>query len=110
MTSQAVGAEKTARFILDRFVGLQSSDEALLISDPTADQEALATFRRALEEVASSCVTLSMPDTVETGDELPRSVDAALAAADVVVFVSKWFPAWVATRGFWRAIHEYGTR
>jgi hypothetical protein len=30
--------------------------------------------------------------------------------ADVVVLVVRWLPAWVATEGLWRAIHEYGTR
>lgn len=99
-----------ASTVLDRLVGIKSEDSVLLISDPTADSAVLAALTEAIHDAKARPVTISMPEVLLMGDEVPRSVEAALAMADIVVLVVRWLPAWVATRGLWRAIHEYGTR
>ena len=102
--------EQNAMFALDRLVGLRRKDTVLVISDPTADLNVLAALKEALGNSGASYAVVSVPKVVEMGVELPAPIDSALALADVAVLVSAWFPAWVATKAFWRAVHEYGTR
>jgi len=99
-----------ASAVLDRLIGLGSADSVLVISDPSADDAVVAALVAAVTEAQAGPITISMPDVLKLGDELPRTVETAMAMADVVLLVVQWLPAWVAAKGFWRAVHEYGTR
>lgn len=102
--------QRHAADVLERLLGLQQGDEVVLVTDPTADEEVVAAVRAAALDSGARTVTLAVPEVVQLGDRLDGPVDGALAQADVALLVTQWLPAWVAARGFWRAVHEYGTR
>jgi hypothetical protein len=102
--------EDNALAALERLVGLRSGDSVLLIRDPSADDNVVAALAPAVRVAGGELLVVALPEVLEQGREPPAPLRAAMALADIVVLVSRWLPAWVATRAMWGAIHEYGTR
>lgn len=102
--------QDNAAIALERLVGVEPGESVLLLTDPSADSGVRDGFAAAIRAARAEPVALAVPTVLEMGEELPDAIDDALSRADVAVIVSRWLPSWVATKGMWRALNEYGTR